>query len=85
MPVNDLVTLLGLAQPQVSKHLRVLREVDLVRVRDEGRQRMYRLNSEPLKPIHDWLRRYEQMWDERFDLLEQVLDELKEEDDDNDD
>ena len=85
LPVNDLVTLLGLAQPQVSKHLRVLREVDLVRVRDEGRQRMYRLNAEPLKPIHEWLRRYEQMWNERFDLLEQVLDELKEEDDDSDD
>ena len=84
-PVNDLVELLGLAQPQVSKHLRVLREVDLVRVRDEGRQRMYRLNAEPLKPIHEWLRRYEQMWNERFDLLEQVLDELKEEDDDSDD
>ncbi|MFG1602967.1 ArsR/SmtB family transcription factor [Actinoplanes sp. NPDC049265] len=85
MPVNDLVEVLGLAQPQVSKHLRVLREVDLVRVRDEGRQRMYRLNAEPLKPIHDWLRRYEQMWNERFDLLEQVLDELKEDDDGSDD
>jgi DNA-binding transcriptional ArsR family regulator len=58
-PVNDLVDLLGLAQPQVSKHLRVLREVDLVRVRDEGRQRMYRLNAEPLKPIHEWLSTFE--------------------------
>jgi DNA-binding transcriptional ArsR family regulator len=85
MPVNDLVAVLGLAQPQVSKHLRVLREVDLVRVRDEGRQRMYRLNVEPLKAIHDWLRRYEQMWNERFDLFEQVLDELKEDDDGGDD
>jgi len=84
-PVNDLVELLGLAQPQVSKHLRVLREVDLVRVRDEGRQRMYRLNAEPLQPIHAWLRQYERMWNERFDLLEQVLDELKEDEDDNDD
>jgi len=84
-PVNDLVSLLGLAQPQVSKHLRVLREVDLVRVRDEGRQRMYRLNAGPLRSIHDWLQSYEQMWSERFDLLEQVLDELKEEDDGSDD
>jgi DNA-binding transcriptional ArsR family regulator len=84
-PVNDLVELLGLAQPQVSKHLRVLREVDLVRVRDEGRQRMYRLNAEPLQPIHAWLRQYERMWNERFDLLEQVLDDLKEDEDDNDD
>src|ERR1700684_4568925 len=57
--VNDLVTLLGLAQPVVSKHLRVLREVGLVDVRDEGRQRMYRLNGHPLKPIHDWVKNYE--------------------------
>src|SRR3954467_14751686 len=76
-PVNDLVELLGLAQPQVSKHLRVLREVDLVHVRDEGRQRMYRLNGVPLKPIHDWLRRYEQSWNERFDLMDGVLEDLR--------
>src|SRR3954453_8207018 len=84
-PVNDLVAQLGLAQPQVSKHLRVLREVDLVRVRDEGRQRLYRLNAEPLKPIHEWLRKYEQNWNERFALMDEVLDELKENDDDPDD
>src|ERR671928_1796457 len=77
-PVNDLVQLLGLAQPQVSKHLRVLREVDLVHVRDEGRQRMYRLNAEPLKPIHDWLAKYEQSWNTRFELMDKVLEELKE-------
>src|SRR3954452_14599367 len=77
-PVNDLVELLGLAQPQVSKHLRVLREVDLVHVRDEGRHRMYRLNAEPLKPIHDWLAKYEQAWTERFELMDKVLQELKE-------
>lgn len=77
-PVNDLVELLGLAQPQVSKHLRVLREVDLVHVRDEGRQRMYRINAAPLKPIHDWLAQYEQMWNERFDLMDSVLTELTE-------
>ena len=77
-PVNDLVELLGLAQPQVSKHLRVLREVDLVHVRDEGRQRMYRLNAGPLKPIYDWLATYEQAWTERFELMDKVLDELKE-------
>jgi DNA-binding transcriptional ArsR family regulator len=78
-PVNDLVTMLGLAQPQVSKHLRVLREVDLVRVRDEGRQRLYRLNAAPLRSIHDWLRKYEQTWNTRFDLLDTVLAELIEE------
>jgi DNA-binding transcriptional ArsR family regulator len=76
-PVNDLVDLLGLAQPQVSKHLRVLREVDLVHVRDEGRQRMYRLNARPLKSIHDWLANYEQSWNKRFDLMDDVLEELK--------
>jgi DNA-binding transcriptional ArsR family regulator len=82
-PVNDLVERLGLAQPQVSKHLRVLREVDLVRVRDEGRQRMYRLNSEPLRPIHAWLRKYEQLWTARFDLMDAVLAELTEEEEDH--
>jgi DNA-binding transcriptional ArsR family regulator len=84
-PVNDLVAQLGLAQPQVSKHLRVLREVDLVRVRDEGRQRLYRLNAEPLRPIQAWLSRYEQMWNDRFDLMDAVLTELNEEDSDDDD
>jgi len=77
-PVNDLVTLLGVAQPQVSKHLRVLREVGLVEVRDEGRQRMYRLNGRSLKPIHDWVKNYEESWNERFDALDVVLQELKE-------
>jgi DNA-binding transcriptional ArsR family regulator len=84
-PVNDLVALLGLAQPQVSKHLRVLREVDLVRVRDEGRRRLYRLNAGPLRPIHDWLRKYEQVWNERFDLMDTILAELNEEDSHGDD
>jgi DNA-binding transcriptional ArsR family regulator len=76
-PVNDLVVLLGLAQPQVSKHLRVLREVGLVDVRDEGRQRMYRLNGTPLKNIHDWVKSYEQLWTERFEQLDDVLHDLK--------
>jgi DNA-binding transcriptional ArsR family regulator len=84
-PVNDLVTLLGMAQPQVSKHLRVLREVGLVDVRDQGRQRMYRLNGEPLKPIHDWVKNYEQLWNERFDVLDDVLDELKRKEEGNGD
>ena len=75
--VGDLVELLGLAQPQVSKHLRVLREVGAVDVRGAGRQRLYRLNGPALKPIHDWVKRYEQTWSERFELLDEVLDELK--------
>jgi DNA-binding transcriptional ArsR family regulator len=76
-PVNDLVHVLGLAQPQVSKHLRVLREVGAVDVREHGRQRLYRLNGEALKPMHDWLRQFERSWSERFDALDVVLDDLK--------
>jgi len=85
-PVNDLVAQLGLAQPQVSKHLRVLRQVGAVDVRGDGRRRLYRLNGEALKPIHDWVRAYEETWSERFDELDVVLDELKkkEEGDDGD-
>ncbi|MGH3489151.1 MAG: ArsR/SmtB family transcription factor [Actinopolymorphaceae bacterium] len=78
-PVNDLVRMLGLAQPQVSKHLRVLREVGAVTTREEGRQRLYRLNGHALKPIHDWLKNYEDSWAERFDRLDVVLEELKQE------
>ncbi|GAA3350327.1 metalloregulator ArsR/SmtB family transcription factor [Amorphoplanes nipponensis] len=59
LPVNDLAALLGVAQPQISKHLRVLRVVGLVHVREVGRHRLYRLSPEPLKPIHDWLSRYD--------------------------
>jgi DNA-binding transcriptional ArsR family regulator len=76
-PVNDLVDLLDLAQPLVSKHLRVLREVGLVDVRDSGRQRVYRLNAAPLKPIHDWVKNYQRSWEERFAALDDVLEELK--------
>jgi DNA-binding transcriptional ArsR family regulator len=74
-PVNDLVARLGIAQPQVSKHLRVLREVGAVDVRDAGRQRLYRLNGRALKPIHDWVKAYE----ERFEALDDVLEDLKRE------
>ena len=76
-PVNDLVRQLGLAQPQVSKHLRVLREVGVVDVREQGRQRVYRLNGHALKPIHDWVKNYERSWSERFDQLDVVLEDLK--------
>ena len=77
-PVNDLVAVLGLSQPLVSKHLRVLREVGLVDRRDVGRQRMYRIDGHPLKPIHDWVKNYERSWSERFDRLDVVLNKLKE-------
>jgi DNA-binding transcriptional ArsR family regulator len=82
-PVNDLVRLLGLSQPLVSKHLRVLREVGAVDVRDEGRRRLYRLNGHALKPIHDWVKNYERSWSERFDRLDGVLEDLNEEEGDS--
>ena len=86
LPVNDVVQLLGLSQPQVSKHLRVLREVGAVDVREDGRQRFYRLNGEALRPIHDWVKTYEQTWSDRFDLLDGVLEAIeKEEGDASDD
>jgi DNA-binding transcriptional ArsR family regulator len=75
--VNELVGLLGVAQPQVSKHLRVLREVGAVEVRDAGRHRLYRLNGQALKPIYDWVSNYERLWSVRFDELDVVLEDLK--------
>jgi DNA-binding transcriptional ArsR family regulator len=82
--VNDLVGLLDLGQPQVSKHLRVLREVGAVDVREAGRQRLYRLNGRALKPIHDWVSAYERTWSERFEELDAVLEELKQQEDQHD-
>ena len=84
LPVNDLVTRLGLAQPLVSKHLRVLREVGLVERRDAGRQRIYSFDGSALKPIHDWVKSYERSWSQRFDRLDVVLEELKEMENGND-
>ena len=75
--VNELVEAVGLAQPQVSKHLRVLREVGVVEAREDGRQRLYRLNAVALRPIHEWVKGYEQLWSDRFDQLDAVLEELK--------
>jgi DNA-binding transcriptional ArsR family regulator len=75
--VSDLVVLLGLPQPLVSKHLRVLREVGLVAARDEGRLRLYRLNAIALKPIYDWVKDFEDLWSERFARMDIVLAELK--------
>jgi DNA-binding transcriptional ArsR family regulator len=77
LPVNDVVARLGLSQPLISKHLKVLRDVDLVAVRDVGRQRMYSLHGQPLKPIHDWVKAYEASWTRRFDRLDVVLLELQ--------
>jgi DNA-binding transcriptional ArsR family regulator len=71
LPVNDVVARLGLAQPQVSKHLKVLRAVGLVSVRGSGQQRLYKVNAEGLKPIHDWVRTYERYWDNQLDRIKE--------------
>lgn len=75
--VSELVELLDLKQPQVSKHLRVLKEVGLVRVRTEGQQHFYSIKADGLKPIHDWVKSFEQLWNERFDRLAEYLKELQ--------
>lgn len=77
--VGDLVDRLGLSQPQVSKHLAVLKAVGVVRVRVDGRHRWYRLNGSALKPIHDWVRTFERAWNTRLDRLDDLLAELQHE------
>src|SRR3954452_8950239 len=76
-PVAEITRELGLTQPHASQHLRVLREVGVVGVREVGGQRVYRLNAQALKPIHDWVRSYESLWTERFDRLDAVLEDIK--------
>lgn len=75
--VNQLADALDLAQPQVSKHLAVLNRVGLVSVRKAGQQRFYRLNAGALKPVHDWLKSFERLWNERLDRLDEYLKELQ--------
>lgn len=76
-PVGAIVDDLSIPQPQVSKHLRVLSEVGLVRCRAEGRRRLYRLEPACLRPFHDWLTKYEQVWNARLDRLDDYLQELQ--------
>ena len=76
-PVGAIVNDLSMSQPQVSKHLRVLSEVGLVRCRADGRRRLYRADPARLRPLHDWLSKYEQMWNERFDRIDDYLQELQ--------
>ncbi|WP_078322637.1 ArsR/SmtB family transcription factor [Mycobacteroides chelonae] len=77
--VNDLVARTRMGQPQVSKHLGVLRAVDLVRVRSHGRRRFYRVNGAALRPVHDWVTAFERTWNERLNRLDDLLTELQEE------
>ena len=76
-PVGAIVTDLSMSQPQVSKHLRVLTEVGLVSCRADGRRRLYRLEPARLRPMHDWLAKYEQAWNNRLDRVEDYLKELQ--------
>jgi DNA-binding transcriptional ArsR family regulator len=78
--VGELVVRLGLTQPQVSKHLAVLRAVGLVGVRVDGRHRWYRVNGPALRPVHDWVRGFARTWNDRFDRLDDLLVELQRED-----
>src|SRR5207302_3686848 len=75
--VGTIVNDLSLSQPHVSKHLRVLSEVGLVSRRAEGRRRLYRLEPARLRPMHDWLAKYERAWNERLDRLDDYLKELQ--------
>ena len=75
--VGAIVNDLSISQPQVSKHLRVLSEVGLVRCRAEGRRRLYSLEPTRLRPLHEWLAKYEQAWNDRLDRVEDYLKELQ--------
>ena len=79
LSVNDLVELLGWNQPSVSKHLGVLKQVGLVSERRVGRQRLYRVNGERLRPIYEWVVPFEKYWSESFERLDKVLEQLKKE------
>jgi DNA-binding transcriptional ArsR family regulator len=75
--VGAIVDDLSMSQPQVSKHLRVLSEVGLVTCRAEGRRRLYRLEPARLRPLHEWLAKYEQAWNDRLDRMDDYLKELQ--------
>src|SRR5690349_22547492 len=79
--VGAIVNDLSMSQPQVSKHLRVLSEVGLVRCRAEGRRRLYRLEPARLRPLHEWLAQYEQAWNDRLDRVDDYLKELQQQGD----
>lgn len=79
LSVNDIVHAVPVSQPQVSKHLKVLRQVGLVKSRPVGRQRLYRLDSSALWPIRDWVMEFEELWNERLDRLDGYLEEIQQE------
>ena len=75
-PVGDLVRELGVSQPAVSKHLRVLRDAGLVDVRSDAQRRLYRVNVAPLRAVDDWLAPYREMWPAHLDALEAHLEQM---------
>ena len=77
LPVNDLVDALSMAQPAVSKHLRVLRDAGLVTARQDAQRRLYRLVPEPLVEIDDWLTPFREAWARRLDALDAHLDTME--------
>ncbi len=74
-PVGDIVDRFGLEQPSVSKHLRVLRDVGLVHVRRDGRQKLYKTNAEAIKPLHEWTMQFEQFWDHQLKRVKERAEE----------
>jgi DNA-binding transcriptional ArsR family regulator len=77
LPVNDIHVRLKLRQSQASQHLKVLKDVGLVEMEPRAQQRLYRLRAEPLRQLHDWLDRYRHIWEERFEALDEIVEELK--------
>jgi DNA-binding transcriptional ArsR family regulator len=82
-PVNDIHGRLGLRQSQASQHLKVLKDVGLVEMEPRAQQRFYRLRAQPLKQLHEWLERYRRIWEERFEELDTLLEELKQKEQSN--
>ncbi|HEY2120350.1 MAG TPA: metalloregulator ArsR/SmtB family transcription factor [Candidatus Acidoferrum sp.] len=76
-PVGELVDELGLRQPQVSKHLRVLSEAGLVAVRVDAQRRIYALQPAPLKELGTWVEKYRRVWEENFQRMDGLLEEMK--------
>jgi DNA-binding transcriptional ArsR family regulator len=77
LPVGEIARRLGWPQPMISKHLAVLKQVGLVSEQRVGRLRVYRVNAERLKPVHDWVKPFERLWEARLDRLEDLLHEVQ--------
>jgi DNA-binding transcriptional ArsR family regulator len=83
LPVNDIAEGLHLYQAQVSKHLRVLKEAGLVAVQPRAQQRLYELRAQPLRQLHEWLQRYQQLWDARLDAMDELIAQLNDKEKEN--